>query len=478
MLAEFTAIKTFLMFTGIALTATETLCIYIKNKGHKQDKIATSEIGDKNELDELKGTKGIRISKNIKLSCKTSMEHIAVIGATGSGKSTSIFIPALLNDELEGSLVILDAKGELHSKTGYYQEHTLKRKVMSFSPLHPEISIKYNPLEQTKSIGDVIQLAQIILINGTRSLEMETGVKSGGIEFLNMAVPLFASSLLYVKSKGKPLNTISNATRLLLNNSMEDLELLFKSNEEAAEQFKIFNSSKESPKTMSSIKITLLSNLQIFLDKDIERITSSTEVTPEDLRNKRIALYIEYPETKSNYLAPLLAVFYTQLINNLMQLSGNNIYMIFDEFASCGVIGGFSKIIAVARSKKISFIICLQSISQLNQLYGNENSKSILNNLETKIILPSMSDPETLKYISSLTGETEIQTKSTTENGKNISHSYSSTKKVLFTPDEIRRIKKDEVLILSHNLLPVIDKQNIYYLNAEYSDKVKQLHDL
>lgn len=106
-----------------------------------------------------------------------------------------------------------------------------------------------------------------------------------------------------------------------------------------------------------------------------------------------------------------MATFFTQLINYLMDLKREPISFLLEEFANIGQINGFIGIISTCRSRGLSFLICLQSISQLTQIYGNHNVKSILNNLKSKCILQSTSDTDTLNYISELLGETEINIK-------------------------------------------------------------------
>lgn len=88
--------------------------------------------------------------------------------------------------------------------------------------------------------------------------------------------------------------------------------------------------------------------------------------------------------------------------------------------------------------------------------------------MKTKCILPSLSDYEALSYISNLCGDKEIETESKSGDKKTISQ---ATRK-LFTPDEIRRIEDDKILIIAHNKLPYLDEQNIYYNQKKYTDNV------
>jgi len=429
------------MFVGI-------LAIYGGRLAFKQqDRIATAEIGDKSDVKKLLGN-CIQLSKNYTLSEKFCNEHIWIVAPTGAGKSTSLYIPNLLQDKIKGSIVITDPKGELYKLTHKYQE-SIGRKTILYKPV--EDGISYNILEQCKDNREIMQLAQNLLINGGLAIELATGKKSGGSEWIQMAQSLLCASLMYCK-------TIPEALNLILNNDNEAIDnLLSHGSENVRQQFNIFKTSLESPKTMSSIKITLASQLQLFTDK---LSILKTDFRAEDLRKEPTALYISYPENKSTYLSPFMACFYSQFIDHLIDCKGLPTYIFADEFANLGQLSNFASNISTARSRQLSFMICLQSITQLKQIYGEYNAKSILNNLKTKVILPGLSDLETLNYISDLCGFTAIK-----KDDKDLV-------KKLFTADEIRRLEDNTALLIMDNKLPIVDKQNTYYTNSIYTKRI------
>lgn len=458
------------VLTAIGLTGAITSLL--GDSKTSNNKLATSKFKDSSELKNLTGDDGFILSKSIQLNKQASREHVLIVGATGSGKTTSLFYNNLLSNYIEGSIIITDPKGELYRDTANYQK-SIGRTPILFSPLN-SLNAKYNLLKECKSTTEIRELAQTILLNATKSLELQTGNKMSGIEWINMSLPLFISALLYCKCKGENMCSITNAARLIINNSTDNLKLLLGKSEfeEVREQFKIFESCLESPKTASSIKITLNSSLQLFLDENIIQTTNDTTFNAELLRKKKIALYISYSEHKSNYLSPFMATFFTQLINRLMDLKGEPVNFLLDEFANIGVINGLTNIISTCRSRQLSFLICLQSTSQLIQVYGNNNAKAILNNLKSKCILPSTSDTDTLNYISDLLGETEIEVKNTNKGKHSTTESISKTRRKLLTSDEIRRLETGKILIICHNRQPILDTQDIYYVNKKYINRI------
>jgi len=141
-----------------------------------------------------------------------------------------------------------------------------------------------------------------------------------------------------------------------------------------------------------------------------------------------------------------------------------------DEFQNIGKIANFEDTISVCRAEEVSFLVCLQNISKLYEIYGENNATTILNNLKSKIVLPSISDPKTLNYVSSLCGDTEINIE--VPNGDKTTHSKKIKK--LFTPDEVRRIDDNKVLIIAHNKLPFLDDQN-YYKQDKYYRNIREI---
>lgn len=450
----------------------------------KTEKIATSGYANLRELKEFNKKSGIQLSKNFSLAEKYCFEHIAIIGPTGSGKTTSVFYPNLLQKESfsggQSSIILTDPKGELFRDTSNFQK-SLGREIVMFSPLEPQFSFKYNPLSYCETSSEVSDLAMNILASGTKAMEITSGKTGGGSsEWLQMASPLLASAMLYAWHQPRGLNTISNAIDLILDSTDEQLKEVLGNSKfrDVQTQFNIFNQASGSEKTASSIKITLSSNLQLYTEDFMRELTSDNTYDLKTLRNKPTALYITYPERHSAKIAPLLCVFFTQLINELMKdenLKGNYlpIYFMFDEFANIGQIPNFATLASTVRSRKMSFLCCLQSKNQLKNLYGNYD-EDILANLKTKCVFGALQDIATTEYVSKLCGEVEIKTQSTSEReGKSdLGYNYSTTKKLLLTPDEVRRIEKDNILLLVQNCKPYLDKTNTYYTQNKYIENI------
>ena len=444
--------------------------------GKRLTKNGTAYIGKSKEIRDYLGKHGIRISKNYNLSLKTMYEHIGIFGKTGSNKSGGIYIPNLLSNNLpKSSLIIPDMKGELYKLTSDYQKNVCGRRIVVFAPLNPEFSIKINPIAICRDITDIRKLAQTLLANAALAFPDKS---SGGAEWLAMSTPFLTAALAYCKHKGGEGCNIPTALDLVISHSNSELELLFRnSTTEVMDQWNSFKTCLDAKGAAASIRITLSSALQSFLDYKIAATTSKNEFNPEELRQEPIALYIVYPDTKADYLAPLMATIFGQIIDLTLEYydKHNNclpIFNFYDEFANMGYVPGFNHVITTSRTKKFPLILCIHDVRQLIKLYGADLTYTMLNNLTTKIVLPGLSEPFTMEYISTLCGDTEVTVMNESRTGDKVTTSYSKQTKKLFTPGEVSCLENETCIIKINNKQPVIDKLNIYWKNNLYDGKV------
>ena len=490
--------------------------LFKKNLTSGKDNQGSAKKGSVAELKGLtvpinaKSGGGYTLSKNVRLSAAKSYEHVAIIGPTGAGKSTSFFIPCLLDADGTHSFVVTDPKGELHRLTGPYLR-SLGMDVIKIDPLNMNGGgdYLYNPLLIAEDFTQIRELAQLILVNGSKSVDIQMGGGGGGDQssWINMSIPLLAAALSYSKNFGQR-KSINEAIDICLSigdskKELDKAEELFKNDPIAHKNFLIFKSAGGSDKTLSSIKSVLTSNIQLFLDDKIEnfvktplRINKSTGVKeidfsklfdPRMLREKPTALFVCVPEIKSDYMAPLMAVFYSQLLTSNMSYFDDKKYKcpvlyLLDEFANIGVIPTIPTIAATARSRKLGLSIGIQGIDQLKRNYGEENAQNLLNNLKSKVIYSGLTGTNA-EYVSDLCGVTtiEVESSSISKGGgqdfmSNMFGTPQTTKnkqqRTLYTKDEIRRLDEDKVLIIAHNRNVVEDYKNTYYTQKRYTSKI------
>ncbi|MDH6372804.1 type IV secretion system protein VirD4 [Paenibacillus sp. PastF-3] len=446
------------------------------NKNNK----GSSLIQDKRALRPVLGKGGFVLGKGAVMSLLKSYEHLGLIGPTGSGKSATFFIPNLMELPLGVSAVVTDPKGELYWKTGADLRargfDTIR--LAPFERFYPG----YNMLAVAKDYAEIKEIAQLILMNGGLAFEMQ-GKGGGDATWLNMSLPLLVAAFLYEKKMEPGCPKIGKAMEKILYLDMEEMEAVFDQVEIARREFNLFKQAAGSEKILASIKVTIATNMQLFMDDKIVKFAERNDLHPSFLRHgldgtnqKPVVLFVSVPETKSLYAAPLMAVIYQQLLQRLQDIiDGFPVLFLLDEFANIGIVPIIDTVAATARSRRMGLAIGLQGVEQLNQKYGEDKANNLLNNLKTKVFLSGLS-LVSCEYASSFCGTATIAQ-------ENITRSFFSfmpkqkmqsfAERAAMTPDEVRRLNPDKALVISDYLDPAIIDKIWYYQESKYTSRIR-----
>lgn len=191
------------------------------------------------------------------------------------------------------------------------------------------------------------------------------------------------------------------------------------------------------------------------------------------------AIVLPDNDTTFNFIATML---YTQLFDQLFRLADStpeyngalpvHVRLMMDEFANVALPKNFKNILAVCRSRNISCDIILQNIAQLKSLF-KDDWEGIIGNCDTLLYLGG-NEYGTYEYLSKILGKETERTKSQSI-GKgsrgSSSDSLQTAGRELCMPDEIRRMRDDECLLLMRSEDPVIDKKYnlLHHPNVKYT---------
>lgn len=123
------------------------------------------------------------------------------------------------------------------------------------------------------------------------------------------------------------------------------------------------------------------------------------------LRGKT-ALFLSVSDSDRSQDA-LINLFYTQALQYLMAAADRQpdsrlpipVRFILDDFSTNTVIPDFDKIISVIRSREIYVSVIIQSLSQLEGLYGHARAQTIINGCDHCLYLGG-TDTQTAEYFS------------------------------------------------------------------------------
>lgn len=410
---------------------------------------------------------GFRISKNIKITKSKAWEHFLLLGSTGTGKSSSVLIPAIFDLD-NVSLIVTDPKGELHRKT---KSNLISKgyEIIHLDFTNPRKSAKYSLLKSCTSHDDVRNLTSAIMGSGGSDANDDK-------TWSDLSKDLLLAFMLAEYDKGK--KDISTVIQNMATVDPKDYDEFFSNKGDAAKfEYDQFQKTSGADSMISSIFKTIQSKLFGFRLDSVKEINSESTFTADDFRSreKKVALFISYPESKADVLSGYLAPFFEQLFDkikthasvdeNLGRTDGRSVYFILDEFPNIGRISTIAKDLATIRSKRASVFLLAQSISQIKTVY-KEDYNTIIENTKTKAIFSSTSAGETGDFFMSLMGEEEYkQTSYSSSQESKLSVSESIQKKATMTKDQLRRMKSYEIVIVTDNLKPIVDDKNYYYMS-------------
>lgn len=408
-------------------------------------------------------------------------KNILVFGGSGTGKSACYIKPNIL--QTLGSYVITDPKGELYRETSQFLKqngYTIK----TFNLVEPEYSDRYNPLSHIQDHKDVDIIAHTI-VKGAKGDESNKADPFWD----DTAIMLLKACIYYVISvlpeEEQNLSSCLNIVRA--GGSDESVfDRLFEELKPEHPGRKEYEGIRVgADKTKQSIAISLISKLTHFDTGSMQRITTSNNISFEELSNSKVAIFVITPAEHSTYNY-LLTIFFSQLLQTLYFYANKNggtlknqVYLLLDEFANIGQIPDFNKILSTTRSLGISISVVVQSLDQLEGLY-KDTYENILGNCDTQLFLGSKS-LKTCEYVSKSLGQKTIkyQSKSVNKDKKEIekqgvTFSEQRQGRDLMTVDELMRLNYDDEILLVRGLKPIKAKKAWYFKYHKLRDIAKQ----
>lgn len=399
--------------------------------------------------------------------------HIAVFGASGTGKSRGLIRPALFNIIRRGeSAVITDSKGELYADTAeLFRRHGYKVKV--FNLVNPEHGDPWNCMA---GLGGDTLLAQVltnVIIGNTSSGKTDHFWDNGEGNLLKALI-------LYVDldpARSPQEKNLPAVYEMLLRYSAAQLTALFERlplDHPARGPYRLF--SQASDTVRSGIVLGLGTRLQVLQNEAVARILRRSDIDLTAPGREKTALFVVLSDQDAT-MTFLSSLFFSFLFIKLVRFADSTpemrcpvpVNLILDEFNNIGKLGGaadgsdFARTLSVIRSRGIYVTLAVQSLGQLQNRYPNNLWAEIVGNCDVQLML-GCTDDVTAEYFSARSGDMSIQVNSTmtvrqTMAVAQVIPQYRQTqgqgKRRLLTPDEVLRLPNGELLVVirGHNLL-------------------------
>ena len=406
-------------------------------------------------------------------------EHVLLEAPTRSGKGVGIVIPNLLT--WAGSVVVLDIKRENWDATaGFRQAHG--QKVFLFNPMaRDRATARYNPLGHIdrRAHDDVVtELQKIATMLFPVPDRADPFWTQGAITGFVGVGALVAAMDAVPFTLGEIYRQVTQpGTQEYLRKQVTELERHMAPGGVRA----IHDFIGGAENTVSGLKQTITSRLNLWLDSHVDAATSASDFDLRTIRDERMSIYLGVSPDELERVAPLYNLFFQQLIDlNTRDLPdagrhGIGVLVLLDEFARLGranvIANGFSFVAGYG----FRLLPVIQSRSQLRAVYGNDVADEIVANCGVEVAFT----PKELKVANELSERIgfvgqSATTKSRTIHGMlaNRSMSESDQRRALMLPQELMQLPRDRMLILRGGMPPVMATKIRYFASRLFTRRL------
>lgn len=353
--------------------------------------------------------KGCYISNNTRATGLNNNDII--IGPSGSGKTRGYVKPNIL--QCNESMIIADTKGNLIKelkkpleKAGY--------KVIDMNFKNLAHSYGYNPFDYIRYDKESGRYNEQDILTIASAIVPKPASKND--PFWELAAKMYFTSAVAYTMECLPEEEHNLDSAITLSLQMgsgnyakliEELECV-NPDSLAARTYNLFKSTYKSEKTEASILAILGEKFNgLILSELLKMYKSENRIDFSSLGREKTAVFLSISDTDRSK-DRIISLFYTQALQALCNSADFDyedcrlpvpVRFILDDFATNAYIPDFDKIISVIRSREIYVSIILQSITQLDALYGASNAKTIINNCDNCLYLGGQ-DIDTANYMS------------------------------------------------------------------------------
>lgn len=385
--------------------------------------------------------------------------NIAIFGPPGSGKSFCFVKPTILQCIRRGeSCICTDTKGELWADTvEFARRHGYVVRRVDLKD--PAYSDGWHVLKEMRNDDMRAMITAQIIMKNTGS---DRDIHASAEEALLRAILLFVE-----RHKGIPDSerTLYRAYQMLLNpEGAAALDAAFdviKGDPDMQSAYEAYGSFVQGSQNLRGNIITGLANrLSILSSPPVKEMTSTDDIDLTELGRRPTILYLvcsDQHETMK-FMASLL---YSYAFLDLVELADSQmsrklpvpVTFLMEEFANLGEVPNITKYLSTCRSRAINIMLVVQSLAQLREVYGENNTDVMLAACATHLCI-GYNDRSTAEYFEWRSGEASINVKTEQHQygespimvGKN--YSTGEGRRNYFTSHELMTIPQGEIYIV------------------------------
>lgn len=410
---------------------------------------------------------------------------------TRSGKGVGVVIPNLLN--WPDSVVVLDIKGENYDVTAGYRAER-GQPVYAFSPFDDAArSHRWNPLSAVRSsqshrIGDLLAVGQVFFPNDGIGTTSEAFFNDQARNlFLGLGLLLLESPEL-PRTVGEMLRQSSGKGQALKDHLSSQIDARRKTGNPLSDECvdALHRLLSNSENTLSSIVATFHAPLTIFADAVVDAATSADDFSLEDVRRKRISIYVRVPPNRLANARPLLHLFFAQLVSLNTQVLPEQdpslsvqCLLVNDEFTAMGRVGIISSSAAFLAGYNLRLLTVVQAMSQLDAVYGDKEERTFATNHGLQILFAPREQRDAEEYSAMLGYFTQRATSRGRsvalghEGHNTVSRNETDQRRALLLPQEFKELGKERLVVIMENCKPILGEKIRYHRDPVFCRRLR-----
>lgn len=381
------------------------------------------------------------------LGLKQLLTHTGIFGPSDSGKSATFYMNILRDWSEQGSVVVMDIKGELYAHTARYYD-----RVYRLDLENPHLSDLWNPLPRCLNNGQLAHSIASIVV-GFEPDNMK--VNDGTHYWISGETALMKALCLHLPTiAAKP--TLPMIKEYLSLNDLAKLAEDMHNSKDHEAKIEWGNFTKVDPEKTQGGVITGLNNklgplrsphaLQILKTATAKELASGVrEINLADLRKPRTAIYVVMSEDQSSEYRILLEMFFGLAAIEMQSSTQKNATPVLMALDEAGNIKPpkLQERLKIGRFRNTPYLLGFQDVNQIKAKFGENAGKAILAGMKNQIFLPGI-DPDTGVYASSLLGSTTVLSRTEVDapGTQNDAERVSESRRDLRQAPELRRMVK------------------------------------
>ena len=406
---------------------------------------------------------------------------VLVVGPTRSGKTTCLVVPNLL--DWRGPAVVTSTKGELLELTAAHRQR--------LGPVHVydptgELSDRFDTVTWSPLTG-CADLDRAWMVAAWLCAGLQQGSSRGDNDWAHWAESgkLLIAPLLFVAANARcsvvDVHTWIHGFDLATPSAMLE-EMLHDGagalSADAARALTMIASIDQRPeRERGTVFSTVMRIFNVFNERAVAASAETSRFDPRTFLERRGTLYLCTPRLAPERIASLFVGVLMTVVTEAYAVAESSpggrlsaeLGLFLDELANVVPIEDLPHLASQGAGRGVLLLSIVQDLSQLRSRYGPDRAHSILNNHPAKLILPGISDPETVELLSRLVGRhavTDVQV-SRGSDGR-VSRAYTVRHDSLATPDALRQLDSSSAVALYRGRPPILVRLRPWYRVARY----------